>query len=48
MADDKPSVFINDERESIHAGDDPIPLTIEFPARHIYSLRSRRNLASME
>jgi len=33
MADDEPSVLINYERESIHAGDDPIPLTIEFPAR---------------
>jgi hypothetical protein len=33
MADDEPSVPINYERESIHAGDDPIPLTIEFPAR---------------
>jgi hypothetical protein len=33
MADDEPSVLINYERESIHAGDDPITLTIEFPAR---------------
>lgn len=33
LAAEEPRVVVAYDRESIHPGDDPMPLTIEFPAR---------------